>query len=443
MDNPSRIHQQVNQYAAGIALLSLASFLVLFLLRSLDDNRLTSWAWIFMNVNAIGIFSFMIAGTACAYLVARIPLPSRYPLVLLFAVSFLAAVPFWREPEVIVDSARYFTQAKYIGQEGIAWFLREWGRQIDAWTDTPLVPFLYGVLFSLFGESRTVIQIFTTALFSLTTVLACKTGELLWDRETGMYGGLLMLGIPYLYTQVPLMLVDVPAMFFFLSAVYVFLKALQDGGRWTFIAPLAIVFAVLAKYSAVLMLSVLPVISIVFPAGKGQEARRIAGYRTAGIFAMTVVLAGILSLLYSDVLSEQMQLLLSFQRPGLGRWGESLLSSFFFQCHPFIAVAAIFSCYLAMKKRDRMFLIIAWLIFLIIVLQVRRIRYTIMVFPILTLMASYGMREIREVFLRKYLVSCIAASSLVIAIFAYLPFLQKVSTVNLQQIGRASCRERV
>jgi len=125
-----------------------------------------------------------------------------------------AAACFWKEPEVIVDASRYFTQAKHLELDGLGGFVRGWGREIPAWTDLPLVPALYGFVFRTFGETRVAVQAFTTLLFAGTVLLAFRTGKALWDEEVGFAGGALLLAIPYLLTQVPTMLVDVPTMFF-------------------------------------------------------------------------------------------------------------------------------------------------------------------------------------------------------------------------------------
>jgi hypothetical protein len=53
-----------------------------------------------------------------------------------------------------------------------------------------------------------------------------------------------------------------------------------------------------------------------------------------------------------------------------------------------------------------------------------------------TLMASYGLMQIRNSEIRRFIVFCIIISSLVLAYFAYLPFLQTLSTVNLKNSGK-------
>jgi 4-amino-4-deoxy-L-arabinose transferase-like glycosyltransferase len=126
--------------------------------------------------------------------------PKRLKVTVLFGVSFLAALLFWDIPEVIVDAARYLSQAKQLCVNGVSYFFSEWGRDILAWTDMPLIPLLYGLLFKLFEESRVVIQVCTTLFFSSTVVTNYGLGKLLWDEEGGFNGALLLLAIPYLYT---------------------------------------------------------------------------------------------------------------------------------------------------------------------------------------------------------------------------------------------------
>ena len=55
--------------------------------------------------------------------------------------------------------------------------------------------------------------------------------------------------------------------------------------------------------------------------------------------------------------------------------------------------------------------------------------------PMLALAAAYGLREIRNVEARAFAAWCAVISSLVIALFAYLPFLHTASAANLQQAG--------
>lgn len=371
----------------------------------------------------------LLAGIFVAWMLSRLPRPG--PMVL-FVMSFVAGALFWREPEVIVDASRYFTHAKHLEMYGIGYFIKEWGGEINAWTDMPLVPMLYGLIFRYIGESRIFIQIFTTLLFSLTVVLVSLTGRDLWDEEVGSSAGMLMLGMPYLYTQVPLMLVDVPSMFFLALSFFTLNRALERGGVMIVLSSLSIVCCIFSKYSMWLMLSVLAVLFLLRlkegPVGKVL-------WRGIPVILLAGCISGILMLINYEVILEQMRFLVDYQRPGLRRWTESFISTFFYQVHPFVTLGALYSVYLALKKRDFRYIAVAWLTVLIVVMQIKRIRYAVPVFPMLSLMAAYGISGIKAESARRFLISAAVMSSLVIAIFAYLPFLEGFSARNLKDAG--------
>lgn len=415
-----------------ISLLTLTTFVGLFVLRSLDDNRLTSWRWTFAGTDIVPIFLVLAAGIVVAYAVSRVSFPQRGRAAMLFVASFAAAALFWGEPEVIVDAARYFMQAKYLELYGVGYFLGEWGTGIAAWTDLPLVPFLQGLVLAVSGETRVAVQVFTTLLFSATVVLTYLTGRTLWDQTTGACAGALLLAMPYLLTQPPLMLVDVPTMFFLTLAVYTTIKGVRDGGApFLAAAPVAITLAMLSKYSTWVMLSVVPVIFLAHL----KYGRRTVLRRAAVISLSTLLLAGAALSMKFGVFADQLKLLWNYQVPGLARWGESHTSTFLFQVHPFVTVAAVFSIFVAVAKRDVKYAIIGWMLFLIMVLGVRRARYILITFPMLALMAAYGLREIADGKTRRFIVSCAVASSLVTALVGFLPFLKGTSAVNLMRAG--------
>jgi 4-amino-4-deoxy-L-arabinose transferase-like glycosyltransferase len=417
--------------AALISLFNILIFITLFSMRSLDDNRLTSWKWVFADINPANVFFGLISGLVAAYALSRTSFLERTPLFL-FPVSFFFATVFWGTPEVIVDASRYFTQAKHLKEYGILYFLREWGKDITVWTDLPLVPFLYGLIFKTLGEIRLCIQIFTTLLFSMTVLITYEIGKTLWDEKMGFYAGLFMLGSPYLFTQVPLMLVDVPTMFFLTFSIFAVIKALDRGGIWLLcISSVALILAFFSKYSNWLWLSVMIPIFIVHL----RMAPRMTVKRGSVIVAMSLVLAGITILFYNDVISEQIRLLMSYQKPGLRRWGESFTSTLLFQTHPFITLAALYSIYVAIRKKDIKYTVISCLVGIVIFTQIKRIRYIVPLFPMLALMASHGIKDIGNTEVKRFIVFCTIISSLVLAYFGFFPFTKKISTVNLKNAG--------
>ncbi|MBI5664586.1 MAG: hypothetical protein HZC49_05820, partial [Nitrospirae bacterium] len=235
-------------------------------------------------------------------------------------------------------------------------------------------------------------------------------------------------------------------MFFFIFSIYVFIMALQKGGVWVPVWATSLLCTVFSKYSAWVVLCVLAVVFLVFlkqgAGGRGQgsdgqtpeAAPGFRNYINCGISValITGVLVSMVVYLKYDFILDQMNFLREYQAPGLGRWGESFVSTFLYQVHPFITIAALYSLYEAVKKRDLKFLIISWLVLLIIILQIRRSRYVMVVFPMVTLIASYGLRKIASLEIRRYIVSCIVAVSLTVAVIAYMPLLQSMGLVNLR-----------
>ncbi len=279
---------------------------------------------------------------------------------------------------------------------------------------------------------RIAIQAFTTLLFSGTVVLTYLIGRTLWNETVGCCAAVLLLGMPYLLTQVPLMLSDVPAMFFMTLAVYATIGAVRHGGvGFLVLAPVAITLAMLSKYSNWMLLSIVPVI---FLTHLDLDLKVLARRATVVTLGASLLAGGLILGMY-DVVSEQSRLLQSYQLPALSRWGESHISTFFFQLHPFIAVAAAVSVFVAVKKRDYRYAIVCWMLLLLLALGAERIRYLLVAFPMLALMAAYALAEIANARVRRHVVSCTLAAMLVTAAFAYLPFLQTISAANLQQAG--------
>lgn len=430
-----------NRYSIIVTAVLISSLVPLaqYSFRRFDDNNFASWDWIFHIIDPGNYARALISGfflVALAFSAFRFTLPSRLRNALLFSACFGAAAVFWMTPEVNIDTSRYFMQAKHLELYGINYFLREWGNGIPAWTDLPAIPFLHGLIFAVFGEYRLAVQVFTALLFAMTAVLTSLIGRTLWNEETGFYAGALLLGMPYLLVQTPLMLVDVPTMLFLLLSIHLFIRVVEAGGIWRVAAAACSVFiTACCKYSTWPMLSVLPLITIVYWVKSDGPFRRQIMRRSIAVFLASFLLVGVAGALNYEVVSNQLSLLMNYQRAGLGRWGESFTSTFLFQIHPIITLAAIASLAVAVVKRDLKYAIAAWLPFLIIIFQIKRIRYALPVFPLLSLMAAYGLSVLRDREYRQVIVSCVIVTSLAISLFGYMPFLNHWSAVNLKQAG--------
>lgn len=165
-----------------------------------------------------------------------------------------------------------------------------------------------------------------------------------------------------------------------------------------------------------------------------QDRKRLC-YRVLIILGIAAAIMLTFLIVKMDVVLEQIRLLREYQMPGLKRWEESFLSTFFFQVHPLVSMYAAYSVYRALRKKDPSYLLMLPLLLLVLVLQVRRARYLMILYPLLALMASYGMQSIRMPEVRRFLVYSVVVSSLVVSMVTYLPFLLEMGPVNLQKGG--------
>ncbi|MCF6289494.1 MAG: glycosyltransferase family 39 protein [Desulfobacterales bacterium] len=373
----------------------------------------------------------LLAGFLGAVFLARFSCYEQKP-IFLFIAAWVSGALFWGVPEVIVDTSRYFTQAKGLELFGPGYFLGHWGNGIFAWTDLPLMPFIYGLVFKYLGEARIYIQLLNTTFFGLTALLTYLIGKTFWGREVGFRAGLLLLGMPYIFSQVPLMLVDVPSMFFLTLSVYTLATALDRGGVfYVSLAAGSLFLAFFVKYSLWLFLSVNVFVFLVYLKKNPGPAIR----RCAAVLFLFVLFAGTVVLARYDFFVEQITFIKEYQKPGLGRWSESFVSTFLFQVHPFITMAALFSGYRAVRKRDFRYLVISYLVLLLVFLQIKRIRYILPILPMLALLASYGLCMVKDRVVRKFIICCAVGCSLAVALAAYQPFLRNMGAANLKDAG--------
>lgn len=424
-----------------VSSLSFLSYLVLYRFRELDNNSLTGWYYIFsdsffdesgFSLDIVQVVAGYFFGIILIYLLSLSVVVEKYSKTFLFLLSFLLTLPLWSAPEIIVDVSRYFVQAKNLSLYGIGYFFSEWGNEINAWTDQFLWPLFFGLVFKFFGESRFVIQLFNTVIFSGSVVFTFEIGKILWNKETGFLGALFLLGIPYLFTQVPVVMVDVPTMFLVFLSLLLFLKSLKYGTWGLYLATaIAIVLASFSKYSAPVLLIVVIIAVFAFQ----EQGLRANLVKSSKILLVCLLLTGIILFFKFDVIMEQVKFIKSFQLGGLKRWGANYFSTFFFQIHPFITIFAILSVPLAWKNRDKKYIIIFWFVILVFSLELRRIRYALPLFPLLALMAAYGLAWIKDQNLKRYWAYTTVLTAFLINIYISLPFLRMNSGTNLMKAG--------
>jgi len=408
-------------------------FPLLAALRHLDDNSLTSWAWVLDGRDLVGLWVLHLAVTGAAVMLSRRALAERWYLPAAVLAAFSTGIALAGEPEVVIDASRYFVQAKHLELFGPSAFFRDWGGVVPAWTDLPLPAFLYGVVFRLCGEHRLPQQVFTAGLFALTAFATARIGELLWGPRTGARGALLLLAIPCLLVQVPLLMADVPAMAAVTTALWFFLETLERRGAWRIAAAaLALGAALLAKYSTWVLLGAAFGLILAL---EGLRGRWTAAGRGAVAVATGALAPAIFSLVKPGLVQGQLALLAGFQWEGLRRWVESYPSTFLFQTHPLLAAAALAALWRGWRGRDQRVLVAAALPLVLFALGARRTRYLIPVFPMIALLAARGLDVLPDR-ARRFAALAAAGFSLVTVFAVYLPFLAWVNTANLQAAGR-------
>jgi len=420
---------------APLVLLAAGLFPLLAALRHLDDNSLASWAWVLEGRDAVGIWILQLGVVAAAALAAAHRVPRRAWIPALAAAGFLAglAPALAGEPEGVIDAARYFTQAKYLELHGPRAFLGAWGAAVPAWTDLPLPGLFFGSLFRAFGEHRAVAQLATAGALALCVVATARAGELLGDAEAGARAGLLLLAAPALLLNTPLLMGDVLATSAVALALWGLLAAAEGRRAAVPLAALGVGAALLAKYSTWTLVAALAVAVLAREAlrRRPRGAARALLAAAGGGLVLLAVLAPV-----RDVVARQLALLAGFQWEGLRRWSESYASTFLFQVHPLLAVAALAGLWRGIRRRDPGVLVLAAVPIVLLALGVRRSRYLLPALPMVALLAARGIDAVEGERRRRFLALWAVGFSLVTVLALQVPFLRWVNTANLAAAGR-------
>jgi len=420
-----------------VLLLTTITLLLQYIFQNFDNNRLLSWQWVMNRENILLIIPMTIAGTIFVYQICRLRANNTRTLFFLLAGSYLIGLLSWSLPEVMIDSARYHNYAKYIETQGFIHFLSQWGNTVSAWTDLPLTPLIYGIIFSVFGESRTAIQIVNTLFLSGSVYVTYLTGKELWNKNTGRHAAFLLLAIPFLHIQPSQLMVDVSAMFFVSSAILTTIIALKRHSTdWAILACFTIVCALLTKYSAWIMLCSLIIIPVVLSSHKiTTYSYQKIDRQLILILVLTSSMLSVFYYLYQSVIFQQISILMEYQLPALQRWQENYISTFFYQIHPFITLASIFSILIAIKRKDLRFMIPAVSIFIMLLMEINRARYLVIIFPMISLTAAYSISQINDQLVAKFITGNAVMAALIITLFANMNFLNNISTANIKHAG--------
>jgi 4-amino-4-deoxy-L-arabinose transferase-like glycosyltransferase len=383
------------------------------------------------------IFSFLLA-----YCISKtnFEFNSNLKPFILFIISFFLAAFFWVIPEVNPDTTRYIQYAKYLEQYGLVQFVKGWGKSFLVHTDTIFPPLTYGVIFRIFGEFRFCIQIFNSFIFAFTSVCTYYIGKQLFNERVGVYAALILATMPHLLCQVPLMLVDVFTIFFITLSVLSYIIAIKPSTSyyhiWIIFSAISILLSVLSKMSVVLVfIGVFPTLALIFSYFKPKFRKTII------LRSISTILLSILFAISTLILNEKI-ILNRFLQTGTSTVTRVLMGeawrnavhpvSLFYQVGGVVIFLAIFSFFIFVYKREWKYtVLLVWITIPILTLMNTRLRYLMIIYPAIALMASITLDKIGNREIRRYFFASIIICSTVISLFVYLPYLQNYSDRNL------------
>ncbi len=420
-----------------------------FLFRKFDSNTLVNWNWITVIEGPWRLYIIFISAgllpLVFEILEPRMPLRGSSPIskgrYLLILLAIALVIPLSRVPQVIIDSSRYFIQAKYLSLYGLWEYLRDWGEGLDAWTDLPLIPAFYGVSFKVFGEGPVGVLLINISLLVLTLCCLYGIGANLWSERVGVYSSLMLLFSYYLLIQLPLMLVDLGSMALFTFSLYLFIHALRRSDKSTLLySGVCISASLLTKYSVWLFSLLIYPITILVLYIRFRDSSILK--RATSILCLSLLILGLMIGAKYQVFKDQIFLLSGFQRHGLSRWKEFSLGTLFFQIHPLFSLMLFYALLKGIRRRDILLLIPS--AGLLLFLCIHRSRYILPLLPLVSLLAGYGLWSLGSDRLRRQALATGMLTSLSIALFLYVPFLRMASSQNLTDaadyLHRNGCR---
>lgn len=203
----------------------------------------SSWSWLARAIRSgdrstaslLAVLSLCVAAAGVLYAVSQPPLPDE-------------------------DSA--LAAARILTNEGVPRFFEQYAG-ID-WLGVrhpPLVPLVFGAFVELFGDTLVALRLASLGFLVATLLVTYQLGRHLYDRATGLFAALALALIPYTFRVGVAARTDM-AVTFFGAAALLFALRIVDRPGWPPIVGtgLSIGLAVLCKYSALLMLPVLPLL---------------------------------------------------------------------------------------------------------------------------------------------------------------------------------------
>src|SRR4030042_1767772 len=188
----------------------------------------------------------------------------RKKLILTFVFCLFSAFSLLWTVQTNPDYGRYQYEAKYLVNNGIINFFKEWGN-FYCDIDMPVLPFIYGTSFKIFDEGQRAVLFVNFLIFLGILWFIYLITKKFFNRETALISIILFSTTPYIITQTHLFLVDLGQTFFLVFSFYLIIDLIEKPSllKSSFLG-LILFITSLTKIYSILFLIIFFIISLVF-----------------------------------------------------------------------------------------------------------------------------------------------------------------------------------
>jgi 4-amino-4-deoxy-L-arabinose transferase-like glycosyltransferase len=172
--------------------------------------------------------------------------------VIIFLLGLISAFSLFGTVQTNPDMGRYQVEAKYLAENGVVKFFKEWG-VFYCPIDFPVIPFFYGLSYKIFGEGEWAVLLVNLFFFAGVLFFTYKIAEKLFNKKVATLSIILLSTTPFVLTQTPLFLVDIGQTFFLVLSIYLLIKNFGENSiLLSFLTAVIISLASFTKGHAVL-----------------------------------------------------------------------------------------------------------------------------------------------------------------------------------------------
>lgn len=207
-------------------------------------------------------------------------------IILIFTFCLTSAFSLFNIVQTNPDYGRYLAEAKYLNKNGIIAYFQNWGNFQYA-ADMPVMPFIYGVAFKLFGEGQLAVLIVNLLIFLGILWLTYLIARQLFNKKIAFFSIILFSTTPFVITQTPLFLVDLGQTFFLTLSFYLLVKIIQSPSiKQGFIVGLVLFITSLTKIFSIIFIIPFLAFSFIWAISKKRKKKIFHSLTTAWGFMM-------------------------------------------------------------------------------------------------------------------------------------------------------------